>query len=215
MTESASLIEHVIDRIRDEVCSGNLLPGQRFNVTAMSQKYLCSKSTVRMALSRLVGEGLLEIHTNDGFYRPLVTDQSARDQYRWNMEVLLMGLDNATVNPNPPNEPAPFVPGPDPVADIEHFFTLVATLADNKHFVREIKRQNAILHPLRLRKADLTLASSGELQAFADAWLRQDTVALRELIVAYHNRRLNIVPQIVTQAYGATNIDPTRPGDVD
>jgi hypothetical protein len=105
------------------------------------------------------------------------------------------------------------VPGPDPVADIEHFFTLVATLADNKHFVREIKRQNAILHPLRLRKADLTLASSGELQAFADAWLRQDTVALRELIVDYHKRRLSIVPQIVTQAYGATSSDPIHPGD--
>lgn len=201
MAVAVSLIENIYAGIKTEVCGGTLLPGQRVNITDMSTRHLCSKSTVRSALNRLVGEGLLEVHTNDGFYRPLVTEQTVRDQYAWNRQVLLLGLEKAIAEGQTEKTVEPFAPSSDPVTDIEHFFTLVAGLGDSDELLREIRRLNDLLHPLRLQKWALPMDSSAELMALAAAWTTQNHIELRRLIVEYHQRRLDIVPQIVALAY--------------
>ncbi|ESQ92589.1 GntR family transcriptional regulator [Asticcacaulis benevestitus] len=201
MTDFNSLIEQVFAGIKAEICSGSLLPGQRVNVTAMSASHRCSKTTLRAALYRLVGEGLLEVHTNEGFYRPLVTDETVRDKYDWNEHVFMMGLNLSKLKPSARDPAAPFKSSADPVGDIERFFTLVVEQTDNSFIVREMERLNDHLHPLRMLKAALPLDLEAELVNFTIAWTNQDVDALKRLIHEYTQRRLDIIPQIVSLAY--------------
>jgi len=201
MTDLNSLIEQVFAGIKAEICSGVLLPGHRVNITAMSDRHRCSKTTLRAALYRLVGEGLLEVHRNEGFYRPLVTDQTVRDKYDWNEQVFMLGLNASKLKPTSSAAVPAFEPAGDPVGDIERFFALIAEQSDNSLIVEEMLRLNDHLHPLRLLKGTLPLDLERELTEFASAWAAQDVEALKHLIRDYTKRRLDIVAQIVSLAY--------------
>jgi DNA-binding GntR family transcriptional regulator len=209
MADLNSLIEQVFAGIKREICSGTLLPGQRVNVTAMSERHRCSKTTLRAALYRLVGEGLLEVHRNEGFYRPLVTDETVRDKYVWNKSIFMMGLNASNLKPTATHPQPAFEPSADPVGDIERFFTLVVEQTDNSVIVREMQRLNDHLHPLRMLKGGLPLDLEGELTEFAKAWAAGDVGALKQLIQDYTQRRLDIVPQIVSMAYRPSSSSKT------
>lgn len=204
MADINSLIEQVFAGIKAEICSATLLPGQRVNITSMSERHRCSKTTLRAALYRLVGEGLLEVHRNEGFYRPLVTDQTVRDKYDWNEQVFMMGLNAGRLKPRSGQPAASFTLGIDPVADIERFFSLVAEHSDNSVIVEEMQRINDHLHSLRMLQSSLPLDLKAELADFMIAWDSQDIDALKRLIREYTRRRLDIVPQIVSSAYRPT-----------
>lgn len=213
MSESNSLIERVCEHIRSVICNGSLLPGHRVNITALEAELVCSKSTIRMACHRLVGEGLLEVHTNDGFYRPIVTDVSVRSQYEFNLNVLLLGLDTAKPAALRIPPEASYRPVGDTIADTEQLFSAIAGLGENQISIRLIRILNAMLRPQRLRQFQLPVDSSTELQTLADAWAEQDYKDLRRLLIDYHNRRLNIISEIVMLAYrpGGTDDDSGRP----
>ena len=201
MADRNSLIEIVYVRIKREISSGALMPGQRVNIQDLATRHAGSKSTVRHALNRLVGEGLLEVHTNEGFYRPMVSDESVRDDYRWFQEVLLKGLDLADEALPPPDALSPFVTTPDPVSDIEHMFGLIAGLSDNGAVVRQVKGLNDRLRPIRKHDPLLKIDPASEVAAFASAWSKADFTEVRKLIYAYHQRLLDLVPHIVALAY--------------
>lgn len=60
----------VIERIRHAILDGAWPPGQRLAPAALSERFATSTTVVREALTRLVGENLLEARTNRGFFVP-------------------------------------------------------------------------------------------------------------------------------------------------
>ena len=57
----------VMDRLREEILSGNHLAGRRLNEVHLSQALAVSRTPVRAALQALAGEGLLDYAPNRGF----------------------------------------------------------------------------------------------------------------------------------------------------
>jgi GntR family carbon starvation induced transcriptional regulator len=57
----------MFERLREEILTGKLLPGQRLKVSLLAQTHDVSLNVVREALSRLAGEQLVEIEPQHGF----------------------------------------------------------------------------------------------------------------------------------------------------
>ncbi|NVJ64161.1 MAG: GntR family transcriptional regulator [Flavobacteriaceae bacterium] len=63
---SSTLVENIIQAIRDEIRNGYLVAGQRLVVAELSKKYDVSFGPVREAIRRLAGEGYLEFVPHKG-----------------------------------------------------------------------------------------------------------------------------------------------------
>lgn len=71
-----TLASAICERLRSEILSAALLPGQKLNIALQAKRFSVSLAAVREALSRLVSEGLVEAVDQRGFrVRPV----SARD----------------------------------------------------------------------------------------------------------------------------------------
>lgn len=69
----------VIERIRHAILDGAWPPGHRLAPVALSSRFDTSTTVVREALTRLVGENLIEAKTNRGFFVPELTLQEFQD----------------------------------------------------------------------------------------------------------------------------------------
>lgn len=201
MASKASLVETIYAGIKAEITSGALLPGQRVDIAALCTRFGASKSPVRNILNRLVGEGLLEVQAHDGFYRPRVTEQRLRDLYQWNAQVLLLALDGAMASETCPDVLPPLPEATSRVDEAEHLFAAIAELGENGEFRRAIGTVNDRLRALRQQKAADRFEWADDHVVLRTAWQSADLPALRDGIVAYHARRLQLIPQIVALAY--------------
>ncbi len=202
MDDKASLGERVYHDLKDVICNGGVLPGGRVDVAEMCNRFGASRSPVRQALSRLVGEGLLELHSHDGYYRPRVTPQNVRDLYDWNEAVLTQALVEIAQKleaglPLPALE----VDCEDVVATTEIVFVAIAAAGGNTEYVRAIGSNNDRLRAVRLRKASGLFDRPSELRAFVKAWSTPDIPGLTHLVAAYHARRRGALSDIVVAAY--------------
>ncbi|ESQ87020.1 GntR family transcriptional regulator [Asticcacaulis benevestitus] len=202
MATTASIIEQIYNAIKGEVCTGAILPGARVNIAAYCERFGVSKSPVRNALYRLVGEDLLEAHPHDGFYRPRVIEQFLFDLFVWNEHALDLAFDQIE---SASSAATLFAALPEPaeniVAGIEHLFTAVANLSANATCQREILRLNDQLRPIRLKEREQFSDLKSELNALTDAWRDGDVTHLRAAVSAYHVRRRQSVRQLVALAY--------------
>jgi GntR family carbon starvation induced transcriptional regulator len=57
----------IFERLREDILTGKLLPGQRLKVALLAQAQAVSLNVVREALNRLAGEGLVEVEPQLGF----------------------------------------------------------------------------------------------------------------------------------------------------
>jgi DNA-binding GntR family transcriptional regulator len=69
----------VVERIRHAILDGTWLPGQRLAPVALGERYETSTTVIREALTRLVGENLIEARTNRGFFVPELDLREFRD----------------------------------------------------------------------------------------------------------------------------------------
>lgn len=65
--EGTTLSSRVFERLRAEIISGQLAPGQRLSPTALASTYEVSLNVVREALNRLAGERLIDVQPKFGF----------------------------------------------------------------------------------------------------------------------------------------------------
>lgn len=198
MSAKGSVVESIYAAIKTEVSSGDLMPGHRVDIADLCARFRVSKSPIRNILNRLVGEALLETHAHDGFFRPWLTEQSLRDLYRWSQEILLLAIDRAGAR----LDAAATAAQPTDMTDAtERLFEELARQGGNAEYVRAMADVNARLRPIRRRKPASLFDTQGELAAFHLAIKDDDLSALRALIAAYHQRRLDLIAQIVTAAY--------------
>jgi len=201
MPAKASLVERVYLDIKRELSEGTLAPGKRVDIAALCARVGASKSPVRNALNRLVGEGLIETHAHDGFYRPLVTEARLRDLFSWNQRLLLMAIDAAEPGAAARPSPSGSFDADDVAAMTEQLFISIATLAQSGELLRALDNANLRLRPIRALKDAGLIERHTELTALADAYKGSRFQELRALIADYHALRLQLVPQIVASAY--------------
>lgn len=77
----ATLASAVIERVKDSVLSGAIVPGTQLNEVELANDYGVSRGPVREALQRLVQEGLLVSEPHRGVFVPVLTEADIRDVY--------------------------------------------------------------------------------------------------------------------------------------
>ncbi|NVM98123.1 GntR family transcriptional regulator [Arthrobacter sp. SDTb3-6] len=70
MTDSATLSKHIRDALRNDILEGRWAPGARLQLTDLSLHYATSSTVIREALTRLVGDRLVALRPNRGFFVP-------------------------------------------------------------------------------------------------------------------------------------------------
>lgn len=210
MPPKASRIEQVYSGIKQEILAGLLVPGQRVDVADMAFRYNVSKTPVRMVLNRLVGEDILQTTPHEGFYMPRVTEQRLRDLHGWTEQILLLSLQMAFPEETATTTlPSMRFDHEDVVAGTEQLFGAIAGLGGNGEHRRAISSTNDRLRPIRMLPDFSIPEREAEFRDMADAWNRNHVGPLRGLLRAYHRRRLEIIPKIVSLAYR----EPDETGD--
>lgn len=82
-----SLTQQAYERIRADVLSCRLAPGERLNIADLAKRLPASLGAVREALSRLTSEGLVEAEPQRGFRVTPLSDEDLRDLTMLRIEI--------------------------------------------------------------------------------------------------------------------------------
>lgn len=94
---AGTIMSEVYDRLRDEILSATLRPGQRININEFALRYEVSLSAVREALSRLHSEQLVVLMPQRGYRVSSVSDEEFKQLIDARVEVELSCLRQAMV----------------------------------------------------------------------------------------------------------------------
>jgi DNA-binding GntR family transcriptional regulator len=72
-TDSETLSKHIRDALRSDILAGHWSPGEKLQLTALSEHYQTSSTVIREALTRLVGDRLVQLKPNRGFFVPPIS----------------------------------------------------------------------------------------------------------------------------------------------
>ncbi|PPU86301.1 transcriptional regulator [Xanthomonas hortorum pv. hederae] len=196
------------DEVRQALQSGRYIPGERIDPTTLAREFHISPTPVRIALSRLVGEGMIEDHAREGLHVPLATEATLRDHYDWMQRLLLMacdiGFEQAEQTPEQSGPPIAD-PESDIVTPTRRLFEAIALGTGHVSLHRAVRQTNDKLGPIRMAKRGLFKNAVEELAGIHQAWIKRDVSALRSAVVDYHERRVRLVPGII----GIVNKVPT------
>ena len=79
MTSTSSLTHNAYARLRTELLSSRLAPGEKLKIEVLCEKFSVGSSAVREALSRLASEGLVVSEPQRGFRVAPLSLDSLRD----------------------------------------------------------------------------------------------------------------------------------------
>lgn len=174
-------------------------PGERVDIRDLSRRFGASASPVRAALHRMAGERLLVSHQGEGFSLPRITEPGLSDLYQWNAALLANALRSPSAEVGDALEKEPMA---EPIVALERVFAVLAAQSGNVEVEWAVAGVSDRLH--RARRAELDLvddfdAEVSELRRFSRS---RDATGLRQAIIAYHRRRLRLVPAIVRHLHG-------------
>jgi hypothetical protein len=187
-----------------------LRPGERIDVPDLTRRFGASATPVRAALHRLVGERLLTALQGEGFLVPRLTEPDLSDLYQWNVALLVNAARSAAPEPAiPAQAPA----GDGPIAGLEDLFARLAARSGNVEVEWAVAGASDRLHRPRCAELDLIPEFHDESLELRGLAATGSAGALRQALVAYHRRRLRLVPAIVRSLHGLTDRDPRRPAE--
>ncbi|MEM7428938.1 MAG: GntR family transcriptional regulator [Pseudomonadota bacterium] len=99
--EELSLVDRLVDLIRDAIIAGELQPGAHIGIKKLADAYGVSMIPVREALARLLASRLVRVENNRGYF---VISRPSADEFRQFVEarelfetsVVGLGFENAT-----------------------------------------------------------------------------------------------------------------------
>jgi DNA-binding transcriptional regulator YhcF (GntR family) len=190
----------VYTAIKRDVLEGRFSPGQRLDGATLAKRHATSMTPVRMALSRLVGERLVEVHANDGYHALAVTQEGLTELYELNGQVLDLCL-KVTKSPSmieellgqPPNED-----GGDAAATL---FGAIAAASRNTEFVGLITSLNDRLHLARRLERLVSGSVAEEISELATLWNDRDLPGLRAALGAFHLQRIQQASEVLKLMY--------------
>jgi DNA-binding GntR family transcriptional regulator len=182
----------VYNALRETVLAGRVAPGAQIRVNEAAASLGLSATPVREALSRLVGEGLLEDRPRLGFFVPLPTAYDLVDLLGL-AELHLTAALGATGQATKPiehwrenDEAYEATTGGDAAARI---FVRVLARSNNFALIDAGRRVVDRLAPLRRAESMLFIDSAEELRGLDDQLHQQSFPQLRSGLKAYHRRR--------------------------
>ena len=188
----------VYSEIRRALQSGRYRPGQRIDPSRLAAEFRTSPTPVRLALYRLVGEGLIADHARSGLHVPLLTEVGLRDLYDWMERLLLMACDIGaapTFHPSAKGEIASA--DGDLVKRTWQLFDAIARATTHWSLHQAVKRANDRLAPIRRAKQELIEHANEELSQLDRYWRTRDIPRLKSALRDYHEHRKQLVPSIV------------------
>jgi DNA-binding GntR family transcriptional regulator len=191
-TKSAFLYRQV----RRGLQSGRYIPGQRIDPTTLAKEFRTSPTPVRLALFRLVGEGLLEDQARSGLHVPLPTEVALRDLYDWMGRLLQTACELSRPGPEGPRSALDDA-GEDLVKRTWQLFDEIARSTRHRELHYAVKAANNRLAPIRRAKQALLTQPAEELSELIEHWHKRDTGSLAAGLQLYHERRKQLVPCIV------------------
>lgn len=187
------------ERIRRALQAGRYMPGQRIEPAAMAREFRTSQTPVRLALYRLIGEGMIADHARGGLFVPLLSDLTLRDRYEWMERLLLTACDIGWAETAPRHRKLLTLTGDDLPKATWKLFDVIAEETGNRSLHDAARRTNDQLAPVRRAKESLIEGAYDELAALYATWRQRDAVTLKTGISAYHDRRKQLVPKIVAR----------------
>jgi DNA-binding GntR family transcriptional regulator len=181
--------ERVYLALKASLSSGELRPGDPLEPKTLGEDLAASITPVRDALHRLAGERLVEAPRNDGFRVPVLTEASLRHLYQWNLELLLLAVRGSR---------APVAHATE--AGLPGFAELALAIAQrhpNPELHSAVAQLNGRLAPTRARERPFLSDTGLEIVQLRTSLATDDPRNLRAELVAYHRRRLRIVPQLI------------------
>lgn len=192
--------ERVYRALKADFLAGLFEPHRRMDLAAIADRYGASKTPVREAIFRLIGERLLAPHKDGGFMIALPPRGMLTHLYSWNEQLLLAGLHAAkaerlrerlhalyqeiAVQPRPP------------AMIVAAAFLAVGEATGNPEFVHQIDATNGLLHYPRLGEEvvfpDLPREAAAMVKMNGNGFQKN----MRRRILNYHRRRFEQVQRI-------------------
>lgn len=202
MIEKAGTGERVYLAIKTYLAESDLRPGERLDIADLSRRAAASATPIRAALHRLVGERLLTSHQGEGFSIPRITEPALSDLYAWNASLLAQAVRAPQAERPPSSDGADVGRVDDIVSGVERLFAHLATLSGNVEVEWAVAGVNDRLHRVRRLELEQIGDPQAELAELVDLSMADDPSGLRQALVAYHRRRVRLVPALVRVLHG-------------
>jgi DNA-binding GntR family transcriptional regulator len=201
MAPETATHDRIYYAIKDDISASRLEPGARIDIVGIADRCAASVTPVREALYRLMGEELIESHTDGGFQLTLLDFQRLANLYSWTAQQLLSAL-HVTSGPSIreamkniralQRDPTVF----DIAVTAGETFEAIARATGNEEYVAAIQRSNFRLHHARLAETKLFGDLAKELLTFVRNGTIDVKTNVRRRVIAYHRRRVEHAAQL-------------------
>lgn len=198
MNAAGPTAERIYEAVKAHVLRGAFRPGARLDPAVLADRLGSSVTPVRAGLNMLVGEGLVETGTGEGFHLPLIDEPALKDRYAWNAEILALLLRKVGT---PATDSAIREETGNTAVRTASLFLGIARRSPNLEHRRAICVMNDRLHAARVAEAGILDGIDAELDEIAAAAARRDAMRLRPAISRFHRRRIRSAAAILRQLY--------------
>jgi DNA-binding GntR family transcriptional regulator len=189
----------VYEDLRRSILDRQRPPGDHLDPAMIAGALAASTTPVREALSRLVGEGLVDTRQGAGFHVPLLDEPSLRDLYAWTSDLASLSL-----------RAAPDILQLRQIEWLDHadyamrtaaIFDQIASASPNCEHGRAMRNANARLHAVRYGEPEVLIDAREELDTLLQTMRSGSVVALRRSCSAFVRRRQRIAGELVRRRY--------------
>ncbi|MFT3791072.1 MAG: hypothetical protein QM741_08330 [Rudaea sp.] len=120
-----------------------------------------------------------------------------RDLYDWMERLMVMACDIGFAPASKPVASHVAKRGNDIVVQTRELFEAIALATDHPYLYQAVRQADDKLGPIRRAKQPLVPDASDELAHINRLWRKRDITALKAALIAYHERRKQLVPRIV------------------
>lgn len=188
------LSERAYGALKLDLVEGELPPG-RVRIPHLVDRYQAGATPVREAMLRLVGEGLLIMPVQGGFEIPALDELAVRHLY----EIARCTVLDAAACQTGAASTLVFDERDqaDRAPPIERLFEFLAVRTANPFFLARVRGLNDQMRRIRRAEESRLSGLQHEFAALLGQIRRDDRPSLRRSLIAYHNRRLRHLTEIV------------------
>jgi hypothetical protein len=183
------------------LAEGRYPPGMRIDIHRVADRNRSSATPVREVLSRLLGEGLVEISSRGGYRVARLDRRRLEHIYRWN-SLILIGATHLFEGAGSPESYRPLPGKPDFFvteggAAVAALFLTLSRLTANEEIQRAVAVANTRLAFVRETESTVLRKTPMEIAALIETAADGDIPILRRRILSYHQRRIRRANDIV------------------
>ncbi|MBT0667398.1 GntR family transcriptional regulator [Novosphingobium profundi] len=182
--------------LKADYAAGAFSPGRRLDVQELADRHRSSKTPVREALCRLMGEGLIEPHPEGGMQLVRYSAHRLVQLYAWNMSLLLGLVREIRLSAlrRAVEESAERIPQVTPVGisqAVGAAFLSLAAASGNPFALQTIGNLNDRLHYVRIEEVHDLAEAAKEVAILTNLSVRDLPKNMRRRLESYHMRRID------------------------